>query len=228
MTDSFEDDLVTAIQLPDLRDAFVDLAEAGIDQLVSDGILRDVPLIGTLLRIRTTLGRVRDHLFTKKVAHFFVETSRIPQEDRERFMNEIESRGDRRRLGDTLVLLLDRLDDLEKPVLLARLFAGYVCGVYNYETFRRLSTALDRIELSWLPSLHTFYSSEQHGITTGGQDLSALALSGLVEFRFLPSDSFVGGAFARTELGHHFLKAISRSSSTEHPSRSSSEQVSWT
>jgi hypothetical protein len=48
-----------------------------------------------------------------------------------------------KRLGDGIVLILDRLDDLEKPQLIAKVFAALVRGRIDLDTFRRLASAID-------------------------------------------------------------------------------------
>ncbi|MCX6923227.1 MAG: hypothetical protein NT154_08470, partial [Verrucomicrobia bacterium] len=47
-----------------------------------------------------------------------------------------------KQLGDALVLILDKLDDLEKPAMLAKVFAAYVRGHIDYADFRRLAAGI--------------------------------------------------------------------------------------
>jgi len=48
-----------------------------------------------------------------------------------------------KRLGDAVVLLLDKLDDLAKSAMLAKVFAALVRGKIDVGTFRRLAAAID-------------------------------------------------------------------------------------
>ena len=56
-----EESLVASIRRPDLRDVLADVAEIGLDQLLEEGPLRDIPVLGTLLRLRSAWGGVRDY-----------------------------------------------------------------------------------------------------------------------------------------------------------------------
>jgi hypothetical protein len=130
-------------------------------------------------------------------------------DERERFIAKVEQRGNRRQLGDTLLLLLDRLDDLEKPEVLARLFAAYVRGRYDFPTFRRLSTALERISLVSLPTLRAFYSADRQGIQTGGDEMEQFAFAGLVSINFFQGDTMLpGGGFIPNDLGKLFAEVV--------------------
>jgi hypothetical protein len=203
------DALVQALELPDLRDALVDVAEVGLDQLLDEGIVRDIPVLGVLARLRTTYGVIRDHLFVKKVARFLRELGAIPQAERMRFLDAIDSQADRRRLGDALVLLLDRLDDMDKPELLARLFGSYVRGRCDLASFRRLSTALDRLPLVTLPALAAFYGQPTDRGVQEGEYLEQFAFAGLVEARYhVIRAGGAGGGYFQNALGRLFLECV--------------------
>jgi hypothetical protein len=196
-----EEGLVASIKRQDLRATMADLAKTGLDQLI--------PGLGLLLNLPKTWGGVRDYIFARKVIRFLTSVGEIPLEERERFLAKIEQQGKRRQLGDTLLLLLDRLDDLEKPEVLARLFAAYMRGRYDFPTFRRLSTALERISPVSLPALKSFYSPDRQGIQIGGEDMEQFAFAGLVSIHFYPSDhGLTGGGFDANDLGKLFVEVV--------------------
>ena len=204
-----EESLVASIQRPDLGEALANLTEIGLDQLLEEGPLRDIPVLGTLLRLRHTWGGVRDYIFARKVTRFLISVGEIPLDERERFIAKIKQQEKQRQLGDTLLLLLDRLDDLEKPEVLARLFAAYMRGRYDLPTFRRLATALERILLVSLPALRSFYSPDRQGIQTGGEDMEQFAFAGLVSINFYMTDpGITGGGFGPNDLGRLFLEVV--------------------
>lgn len=59
------------------------------------------------------------------------------------------------------MLALERLDDIEKPQLLARFFLAYMRSEIDYVIFTRLARAVDRFNLALLPSLRRFYAREE-------------------------------------------------------------------
>jgi hypothetical protein len=207
---SLEEALVSSIAKPNLTDLGADLAEAGLDHLLQDGLLRDIPVLGTLVGLFRTVGIVRDRIFARKVITFLVALDAVPVEERERFLRAQDDPAGRRQLGETLVLLLDRLDDMQKPEALAKLFAAYVRGRCDLETFRRLSTALDRISLSSLPELKGFYQLAGPQTGLGGQQFAQFAFAGLLAVEFIRAGPTggPGGRFAKNDLGPLFLEIL--------------------
>lgn len=67
-----EEGSVALIRSEDVQDAAAELAEAGIDQLLEDGFLRDVPVLGSVLGTIRAAGRVRDFLLAKKLGRFLL------------------------------------------------------------------------------------------------------------------------------------------------------------
>ncbi len=151
--------VIRAIDARDIQDTVANLAEAGIDQLLDDGFLRDVPALGTVLGVIRATGSIRDLLLAKKLGRFLCELQRVPTRDREAFRRSLSSPKEQRKVGEALVLLLDRLDDLEKPPLVARVFAAYVRGQIDQPTFRLMAMAVDRLHLPHLRELISFYEN---------------------------------------------------------------------
>src|SRR5450759_5011905 len=114
MEQTLEDAVVATIGSPDLQDGLAELGEVGLDHIMSDGVLRDVPILGILLNTVRAAGHVRDALFVRKLARFFQALDKVPFEQRQAFCASLGSTSERRRVGKALLLLLDRLDDMSK------------------------------------------------------------------------------------------------------------------
>jgi hypothetical protein len=211
MTDEppLEESLVQSIRLIDLRDAVVDVAEAGLDQLLVDGPARDVPVLGTLIRLGATLGVVRDHLFARKVAKFLLRVSEIPGSERDKFISGLSVHSERKRLGEILLLMLDRLDDMRKPDILAMLFREYLRGQLDLPTLQRLSRALEMMNCDSLPLLRAFYATsppEPGAPISNFETLQDLAMCGLVRLEFGGGFGAGSGRFIHGELGKRFVE----------------------
>ena len=72
-----------------------------------------VALIGVI----RAAGSVRDPLLAKKLGRFLFALQSVPLDERQAFHDSLMDRADRRRVGEALLLLLDRLDDMDKPEL---------------------------------------------------------------------------------------------------------------
>lgn len=90
---NLESELLRSIGSPSIKELSTDVVEAILDQATGDGLLKDIPILGSLAKLQATFGTVRDLIFTKKVAHFLSSLSKTPDEDRSRFLTSIARRG---------------------------------------------------------------------------------------------------------------------------------------
>jgi len=224
-TDSrVEEGVVDLLRSADLQDAMAELAEAGIDQLLQEGFLRDVAVLGFVVGVIRTAGSVRDLLLAKKLGRFLLALQSVPLNERQAFHDSLSDRADRRRVGEALLLLLDRLDDMEKPALVAQLFRALIRGEIDRATFRQMATAVDRLLLTHIAPLVAFYSSGERSAPRAASDVfQALSMAGLVRVKARGNggglfDPQLAGAvidYSRNELGERFVKILTHSSASD-------------
>jgi hypothetical protein len=123
-------------------------------ELLDKEVLKEVPFLKFIFAVRKTWTSIGDRLFLQKVEGFIRATPKFSQAERESFAREHLSDAKKaQKLGDAIVLILHRLDDLGKPKMLAMAFAAFVRGRIDLETFRRLATAIDIAFISDLQTL---------------------------------------------------------------------------
>ena len=131
-----------------------ELTEAAIDQAMEEGVLKDIPIIGTFAKLYSGGGAVRDIGFAHKLRRFFIETSAVSEEDKEMFVIELElDPEERRRVGEYTLAILDGLDEQLKASMFGALFASHVRGEVDFYAFQTLARALDRSLLGELKIL---------------------------------------------------------------------------
>ncbi len=146
--------LVESLRESGLTDLPQDIAEVGLDAFLDEGIVKELPVIKTVVSFFRTGICLRDALFLKKVSIFLSDIGKIPQQKRDDFIKRLNStHKQKRRVGNTLILILERLDDLDKPAILAKCFIAYLNEIVTFEEFRRLAIAIDR---AYVSDLHDF------------------------------------------------------------------------
>ena len=126
-------------------DALKDLGEVALDSALNDGVLKDLPLVGWAFGGARVVRQVRNRLFLKKLASFFNGLATTPLRTRQSFVNEMnDDPAFRQRVGDGLVLLIERHEHFEKSGALGAAFAAYVEGAINYDGFQEVATLIDR------------------------------------------------------------------------------------
>ena len=199
--------LVRTVAGNQLGDAIFDLAEMALDRNLAEGLLKDVPIVGTLVKLAKAGHSVSEELFIRKLARFLADLNEVPLEDRERLLERYPDSSDEQRvLGENLLLVLERLDDIKKPAILARFFAAYIKSEIDYFTFTRLARALEKFNVELLPNLRCFYTREEPAVENPEEIIHELSLAGLVTVGLEGSGTYGGGASYRySELGKRFL-----------------------
>jgi hypothetical protein len=126
------------------KDLVVDLGELGLDAALEEGVLKEIPVLKSIIACHKTWEAIHDQLFLRKIAGFLFACPRFTDAEKQKFLNEhLNGPQSTTRLSDSIVLVLDRLDDLEKPPMVAQAFAALVRGEIDLGTFRRLTAAVD-------------------------------------------------------------------------------------
>jgi hypothetical protein len=203
--------LLATIAASDLPAVSADLTDA----LVADALpsaVRDLPVVGALVGLIRTGLSVRDYILARKLAKFLGELASVPDDSRRDFIGEMHSDPEKaREVGEHLILVLDRLDDIAKAILLARAFKAFLLRRIDQPLFEKLASALDRASKSSFVRLASFYSSEPPPPgkeIEGFDELQDLANAGLVRMEFGGGYGGGAGRFVHNDLGSAFVRFI--------------------
>lgn len=157
MTDDLEGSLIDVLGRSGGTDLIQEAAEFSLDSVLSSEAAKEIPIAGTVARLYGMAVGVQGYIFAKKIRRSLTALSSVPVEERDEFVRSLDADPKHKeRTAEALAVLLDRIDDLEKAPLLARAFAGLIRDEYDFATFRRLASAIDRFlvsDLSWLEKL---------------------------------------------------------------------------
>jgi len=146
-----EKSLEATIETSDLESINENFAEIAIDSILEDGTLKDLPIVGTIVGLSKFGFKLRENIFLKKILKFLFELKSIPQDTRQKFLKKIEASEDyNNKVGEALILIIDKLVDIEKPQLIGKLFASCISEEIDYKTFLKLSYLVDNL---FLPDL---------------------------------------------------------------------------
>jgi len=187
--------------------------EAYLDFVTSNEAVRAVPVVSTAIRILEGVNDYRSRLLQSKLKRFLTEPSLVRSLKARELRGEIVAdEDDAARIGDTLFLIIDRVTDSEKPILLAKVYAYYLDGSMSSEDFFLLAHCID---ISALSDLQDFIASR--GLMNSAPDARQLRLvtSGLLRSDVTDPTTFpsAGGHSLRllitiTELGELLVMAI--------------------
>lgn len=201
-------DLVRTVAKNDLGNAVFGVAEVALDHNLAEGVIRDIPFVGTLANLVRAGQSISEELFIRKLVRFLAGLKDVPPDERQRLLEKYpDASEEQRSLGEKLLLALERLDDTAKPALLARFFAAYIREEIDYTTFTRLANALEKFNLALFPNLRWFYTRQEPHVETPEEIEHELSLAGLVLVQLSGSGTIGGSAgYRQSSLGKMFLR----------------------
>lgn len=113
MENQLNESFIATITKSKLPDVITDIAEVGIDKIIDNiSILKDIPIIGVIVKLFSTTFSIRDYIFIKKIIYFLRPLNEINQEKREKMFLKLElNEAYNGRAGDKLLLILEKIDD---------------------------------------------------------------------------------------------------------------------
>lgn len=129
-----------------VTEVVTDTAEVILDSVLSEGVLKEIPVLGTIIRLAKAGKSISDQLILNKIQRFLFELQKTPPYEREQFIQKYGGNAEEQKvLGENLLLALERLDDVEKPRLLALFFSSYMREQIDKTMFTRLARAQGKI-----------------------------------------------------------------------------------
>ncbi len=125
-----------------------EMLEMGIDSLLADGILKDLPLSGTISALFKIAINIYDRNLLKQTI-VFIKTFNDGTVDPEKLkdyreMINNDTKKAEKELGRVIILLNSQINNIQS-ITLANFYKSYVNGFFSWETFCELSEANRRM-----------------------------------------------------------------------------------
>lgn len=174
-------------------------------QALDDSAIADaIPIFDRVVKVVRAANRIGDSLLAAKLFSFIRDPSLHTPEARAKMRERAESE-DSKKIGETLFLVLERLNDMYKPVWLAKAYAAYLAGEISASDCRRLSAAID---IAFGDDLIALITSPETPPDDRATWKSNLVSSGLTGFHIVVP---IGGSktvYYVSELGNMLRKAV--------------------
>lgn len=130
----------------DLSSIAIDAMEIGVDGLLSKSLIRDIPIIGTLVSLVKTTQSISNYLFLSKIISFLNGLADIPIEKRQEMIKKIdESKKYRNKVGVQLLFILDHCEDNVKAEYISFWFRAFINDEIDYKEFLQGASIINRI-----------------------------------------------------------------------------------
>jgi hypothetical protein len=126
-----------------------DYAEIGLDKLLDEGLLKEIPVIKTLVAIIKTGIAVRERFLIKKFLVFLEEfkSDNIEKKILEKFKKDFgEDEKFRNKTTEQILVIIEGLDSIKKAKILAHLFSAYLKKLIDWKRFVSLASCLKSLQ----------------------------------------------------------------------------------
>ena len=130
-----------------LADTMTDLAEIGIDSILSEGLLKELPIFSILIGSVRTVRSLQERNMLRNTAIFLdtINSKKINSEKLNQYKTKLQDeKVAEKELGRVLILLSQYVDNI-KSRMLGVVFWKYVNGEYTWNKFCELSDIVSRL-----------------------------------------------------------------------------------
>lgn len=125
-----------------------DFAEIGLDSVIEDGLLKEIPFLSTAVSVYRIGQSIRERNHIAKLAAFLTRISEgiLSEDDRKRYQEKFQTNTKfRDQELEYILILIDRYINKDKAKLLATLYLAYLDGKIDWKRFAEFSEIIDRL-----------------------------------------------------------------------------------
>jgi hypothetical protein len=179
--DNIQNSFNTTLIDSNLENLGIDISELAIDSVLQDGLLRDIPIVGTIINLSKFGANVHDRLFLKKLLSFLNKLESIPSDKRKELIENIEnSKKYRMKVGEKLLYIIDSCEDYEISELVGFLFKAFTEEKITYDDFLKGASVLKKLNMSDFK----WFIKERKSYYFDLDDVGDLLSSGLFELHY--------------------------------------------
>lgn len=137
-------------------DISTDYSEVALDSLLDEGLLKDIPIIKTIVGFYNITQSINSRYNIKKILTFFQYLHRgtIDATKHEQFLTKFNNDKEyQRKIVETIVILNERFLEIEKSKIYANLIRSHIEGNLSWSELQNISTILNNINMAGLPFL---------------------------------------------------------------------------
>lgn len=139
--DNLENGIIDIIGVEKLYDLSSDYLELGLDTLFKSDLAKDIPVFATIYKIFKVGVDMKNQLFLKKLFKFLYHLKHVSPRERSKFVeNANKDVSKKQEIGLKLIMLIEKLDDFNKPQILSNLLIASIKEEISTDDFLRLSS----------------------------------------------------------------------------------------
>jgi hypothetical protein len=141
-SNKIEGKLIESLEAKELGSLTIDYVELGLDSILDDGIIKDIPILRTAVSLVKIGLNVRDRIYVKKIYCFLAQVGQTTQEQREKFIKD--NCQNVKQFEEAVLLILEQADNMNKSALIGKIFKACILGNISYQDALSLSSIVNK------------------------------------------------------------------------------------
>ncbi|PKH05963.1 hypothetical protein [Moritella sp. Urea-trap-13] len=200
-----------------VKDLSANALEVALDNGLENGILKDIPVFGTAIKVAELTMSIRDHFFLQKLSKFIFKLESLSDKEKSA-INDFSRSPDSEKISNKIIQVIDNVTDIEKAELISILFISYCSGEINKSNFLR---SVDTIHNYFIDDITEFVSASNLWFYTyedlEQQNLENLVGSPLIREQFMDRQDLIRSGreseigitnYENSKFGEIFRKAL--------------------
>jgi hypothetical protein len=173
--------------------------EIALDSILSDGIFRDIPVVGSLISLSKLTYSISDYFLLTRIIHFVNELDLKSQSDIDELKIKYFKDDDYIKIGSKILLAIEKSDDQRKLKWLAKCFRLLLDKQISKSTFMRLTSIINNVFAEDIEQILIF--NQRKEITSSNDIIETYVLDQLFSAGLLESRGFDGGDISGNNSG---------------------------
>jgi hypothetical protein len=199
MTNNLGKSLSESIASENLLDLAATVGDTIIDMSIESGVIDGIPILSNLSALYKAQKDIREKIYLNKIRNFLSTLAKTDAQKRKEFLENLNKKGKMEKFGETIILILEKSDEIEKPSIIGRIIVGHIEGHMDYTKAMRLVSIVNRSYVSDLNLLKNFQEGlqDEADIADSLFSVGLLALGGIDRGTFGDQQPGNGGIIYR-------------------------------
>lgn len=189
------------------------ITDVALDKLTTVAVLSEIPVLDLAYKVYGGITMIRNDLFLKKLIYFLSGCDKKDFQEKTELEQRLEmDLAFRNKVGEDLLLLLERQDHFEKAPLLGKVFAARLREEINEDIFFRLAGAINNASIIDLRGLENSYSKIKSYVPTPGKLFSDTLdddiCQSLYNVGLIRAEAYIEDTYRPNELGSHLIQVM--------------------
>lgn len=190
-----------------LKEPLSDITEALLDTVTENEFVKNLPVVGWVVKSVGVVDNIKTKFLVQKILHFLQGISSITEEELWSFEKKyLSSQKNIDKFYETLLISIDRLNHVDKSILMSSLFKSLISGKIDEAFFLRSSNILENIYIEDLKEYLTgrlaFTYTEIHEKANINQTYLSF---GLLTSHIVTIDNATKRVHQEAELRFHYV-----------------------